>query len=361
MNILILTGKFGMGHNAAALAIAQEITANNKDAAINIVDLPQYLFPNLSKYIYGLFNIIAEKCHSIYNLVNRFSEQAKVEIAPPNKIFNKLQMLIDKEQPNLIISTLPLCSQFISAYKKKTNCNIPLATCITDISAHKEWISPNTEMYFVPTNDIKAELIKSGVGENLVFVTGIPVKLQFKNLNPRTNNINKKNILIMGGGLGLLPDMDKLMTGLQSEENLHITVITGNNQKAFNYLTAKYKDLEIVGFTDKVSEYMQKADIIITKSGGITMFEALHSKTPMVIIEPFLEQERQNALFIEENHIGKVFWKLQKNTIGEIAQLLNNKVEQKKMQNNMNDLANSIAKYQISDVIDQYYLRKMAS
>ena len=50
MNILILTGKFGMGHYSAAEAIKQEIEENYKDINVNIkiIDIIDYLFPAIS-------------------------------------------------------------------------------------------------------------------------------------------------------------------------------------------------------------------------------------------------------------------------------------------------------------------------
>ena len=48
MNILILTGKFGMGHVKCAEAISEEIHASNADASITTVDVMDYLFPHFT-------------------------------------------------------------------------------------------------------------------------------------------------------------------------------------------------------------------------------------------------------------------------------------------------------------------------
>ena len=36
---------------------------------------------------------------------------------------------------------------------------------------------------------------------------------------------------------------------------------------------------------------MKRADLLVTKSGGITMFEALHTQTQLYIINPVLIQD----------------------------------------------------------------------
>lgn len=52
MKILILTGKFGMGHYQAAQAIKEELENNPKDD-IEIIDWIEYLTPGCAKYIYA--------------------------------------------------------------------------------------------------------------------------------------------------------------------------------------------------------------------------------------------------------------------------------------------------------------------
>ena len=51
--------------------------------------------------------------------------------------------------------------------------------------------------------------------------------------------------------------------------------------------------MRIIGYTNEVDKYMKEADLILTKSGGITTFEAIYSETPMYIVTPFLSQEGQ--------------------------------------------------------------------
>lgn len=71
MNILILTGKFGMGHYSAAEAIKQEIEENYKDINVNIkiIDIIDYLFPAISSYVYKSFDTLVSKWANLYNFI----------------------------------------------------------------------------------------------------------------------------------------------------------------------------------------------------------------------------------------------------------------------------------------------------
>ena len=53
MNILILSGRFGMGHIKAAAAIEEKVRARGEQVHVQTVDLVSYLFPHTSNSIYG--------------------------------------------------------------------------------------------------------------------------------------------------------------------------------------------------------------------------------------------------------------------------------------------------------------------
>ena len=51
---------------------------------------------------------------------------------------------------------------------------------------------------------------------------------------------------------------------------------------------------------------MAWADLVLTKPGGITMFESIFSELPILAWEPFLEQEKNNARFLVKRGLGRV-------------------------------------------------------
>lgn len=353
MKILILSGAFGMGHNAVAAAIRQEINESDRTNEVSIVDLIQYIYPERSKILYNMFNLVAAKYHGAYNFINKSFEKLNPIKRIPAEAIHKVDQLMKDHEPDMIICTLPICAKIISDYKKKTGSQITMATCITDISTHKAWFNDGCDVYFVPTRSVKEKMMAKGMEEHRIYVTGIPVREEFVNPRPERAlpRMAKREILIMGGGLGLLPDIDGLLKSIGGSEDNHVTIITGNNKKAYESLHGKYKDVEVVGFTDRVSDYMRRADLLISKSGGITVFEALATQTPMLVIKPFLEQEQRNARYIQRNGLGKVFW--EKPSMSQIRNFIHNEVEQKRIQRNMGE-AKSQTEVSVSDIVMVY-------
>lgn len=319
MKVLILTARYGMGHISASNSIKQDIIKYNSDAEVKIIDFYNYTFSSLSRYFYDAFSFILKHATKLYGKFYSENDKPGSKYGPVTRILaNSAQILVAEEDPDIIISTFPIISQAISLCKKKYGINTPLITCITDISSHYEWISENTDKYLVPCVDSKYELISKGVRSERLSVYGIPVSDVFKKLHSKQVDIMKnekklikignyrkrKELLIMGGGLGMLPENESFYKKLNSVTDLHTTIVTGSNRKIYNQLNRKYENIDVLGYTDKISELMENADCVVTKPGGITVFEAIYSLTPVISFDTILPNELNNINFIEDGNFG---------------------------------------------------------
>ena len=99
---------------------------------------------------------------------------------------------------------------------------------------------------------------------------------------------------------------------------------------------------------------MKKADLIISKSGGITLFEAIYSETPIYVVNPFLLQEVKNAKFIEKRKIGQVVWDKESDIVNDILSLINDDKTISKMKSNMKKIKENINQEEILSVINHF-------
>ena len=130
----------------------------------------------------------------------------------------------------------------------------------------------------------------------------------------------RKEVLIMGGGLGLLPKSEDFYESLNQIPDVHVTIITGHNQKLCKRLQGRWENIQVIGYTNQVWEYMWRADLIVTKPGGITLFETIFARVPILTWPPTLQQEKGNARWLTEEGIGWVAGK--KNCADEIREIL---------------------------------------
>jgi len=348
MNVLILTGKFGMGHNSVAQALKEEIMGKYPAANIVCLDIFEYIMPDYAESIYKSFAIVAKSGNSLYNLIYKQSNHKSTkEFSFWCRFFKKrLQSLLEETQPDVIISTLPLCARLMSWYKEEVNSNYTLITCITDISSHEEWLHKNTNYYLVGSHLVKRMLLMKGVYEEKIFITGIPVKKAFHiqedsyglKIQGKSNGKYKKHLLVMGGGLGLLPKTKAFYEGLNALEGVYTTVITGNNKKLYQLIYGKYENIEVIAYTRNVPMYMNDADVVMTKPGGISVFEAIACEKPILLFRPFLQQEVNNMRFVLRNHIGIVISGKEEECLSLVKKAMKDEGNLKKMKDNIRTL-----------------------
>lgn len=86
-------------------------------------------------------------------------------------------------------------------------------------------------------------------------------------------------------------------------------MIAGRNKKLQGYLIEKYPDIRTIGFTNELNKYLSWADLVLSKPGGVSVFESIYVGTPFIAVYPEYEQEIDNANYVLENKIGAVVWK----------------------------------------------------
>lgn len=119
-----------------------------------------------------------------------------------------------------------------------------------------------------------------------------------------------------------MPGLEGLLESLHQMPDVHTTVITGKNQNLYQRWAGRFADIEVLGYVEDIADRMKQSDLVITKAGGITMYELIHSRVPMFIIHPFLEQEIMNARYASERGIAKVVWRQEEDVIQELQDLL---------------------------------------
>ncbi|HIY22205.1 MAG TPA: UDP-diphospho-muramoylpentapeptide beta-N-acetylglucosaminyltransferase [Candidatus Flavonifractor merdigallinarum] len=323
MKILILTGRFGMGHWSASQSLCQQLTRTLPRAQVKVCDLFAYAMPNRSEALYKAFHLLVTYGSGLFNTYYRVTEHLPTDLNSPldRPMLDKLDTLLEEEAPDAVIATHPICAGLTARWKEEQGSDLPLITCVTDLSTHNEWIHQSTDCYLVGSPEIRRRLMAKGVEESRILVTGIPVKEEFRRLS-RHQGGSTRRLLIMGGGLGLLPRRESFYEALNALPGVEVTILTGNNQRLFRRLNGRYPHIEVVPFTDRVWDYMAQADVMLTKPGGITVFESIFAELPLLLWEPFLQQEKNNAQFLLREGLGRAAAKEPEQCLEDIRDLI---------------------------------------
>lgn len=313
--ILILTAQFGAGHISAAKAIKNDILEKDSnceiiienfiDASIPMINKPMVKFyENNTKYTPGFYN---------YYYYLKKSFDSRHDIA--HKMYTpKLSKYILQTKPDLIISTFPLAAACVYNFKvKNPDVHLPSITVITDVVDSLEWTFPSTDMYFVPSSEIKNRFVQKGMDPDSIRVTGVPINKAFY-CDKKESSPNTYRLLLVGGGRGLFDIDEDCMHWIDDfisnyDDKIEVTIVTGSNEKLYDHLTSKkpLSNIKVLGFVNDMFNLIKEHDLLLTKPGGATLFEAIHSQTPVIVRLPKLGQEIENAKFIIDKGIGLLY------------------------------------------------------
>ncbi len=344
--ILILTASIGSGHDEVAKTIGHKLLEKDQQIQIKIIDFMQILHPSISKLIISsylkMIGLFPSWYHYLYQWTMKINSNNKVKDIISYRYQKKLLQVLDEFKPCLIVFTNPFPLSIAISLKKKGMLKAKTATIITDYTAHSVWMDGLVDYYFVGSHQLKKDLIREGIHEDRIIITGIPVHYKFMQKVDQIQIANQYQIeltiptlLIMGGGLGLGPIEEVINIIQEVNMPLQILVVTGRNEELKKILTEKIYNkkhlIKIFGYVDNVNELMDVSDLLISKAGGLTMTEAMNKELPVLIVNPIPGQEEVNASFFSK--IGTAIWLQQLQDIKLVIQelLYNNPLKLKEM------------------------------
>ncbi len=345
MKTIILSGKFGMGHLSAAKALQKQIEQAFPQHQTILADLYEIAFPKHCHTFYNSYTKLMLKGGKIINAAYKNAVHDDKGLPKPlnnpdNFLLKKLSAYLQQQQPDLVITTYSLASRLVSDHKKLYQQKFPHITCITDIGIHNVWINPDTALYLAASRETKGALIRQGIPDTHIAVSGIPVAREFREYKPgHLYTDQPRELLLMGGGLGMLPESKSFYRQLSQLNGVHTTIICGHNDKLYHrLLSQKLPNLDIIGCCDDVPERMAKADLLLSKPGGITTFEAIYSQLPMLMFQPSLQQEIKNCQFILRNGLGELLFGSKTSYAWQISKLIRDDFALGQMQKAMRQL-----------------------
>ena len=347
-DILILTASFGMGHKSVSKALKEQIEEEYNNVKVDIADILEIANPKVKAVSSKVYSELTESYPLVYNTLYDIKANYKnniIDTVISNLLYKKFYEYLEIEKPKVIISTFPLSSSIVAKVKEEYKYDINLITVITDVVDSWEWIYEGTNMYLVPTDEIKYKLIGKGVDKKIILVTGIPVKKRFMNKN--IFSVRQKNtILIVLSGIDHISK--DLLDKLNEYNDYKIKIVTGRNEKLYKKLSdLQYSNIEVYGFVNNLNEMMDESVYIVTKPGGVTIFEAINKELPLIVLNSNIGQEKGNIEFIKKNKIGIVIEDLENLPLilnyninnSDIIKYYNNNIKKMKKSINYNHLS----------------------
>lgn len=307
MEILILSCRLGMGHLAASRALRRQI---EQEASVNVreVDIYDLLLPGCGSMLAKSYGKLVAATPSLYNAACHAATESNAAHPALSNSFirfgvSRLSAWLSAHPADAIIATYSLSARLAALWKRQRNSSLPLITCITDVDAHHVWLNRGTDLYLVAAPSTRQQLLEQGVPAANIALTGVPVRPGFyPDPACRQNN----SLLLMGGGLGMLPESGEFYRALDQAADVETTVVCGRNQTLFRKLERSCPHLKVLGFVADPAPLMREASLLVSKPGGVTSFEAIQSQTPFLLLPPEMKQEKHNCDFLLDGKMGRL-------------------------------------------------------
>ena len=305
----------GNGHRMAAKALQETFDRQHvPNVIMDLLDFSSDLF----KWSYSdVYAFVSEHshlaCRIMYDLTNKDREESVVlrlyeKISLEN--VKKFMRYISENDPGKCICTHFFPLSVLCRMKAEGLYNGKIYTVITDFGLHKMWVNDCVDRYFIPSETVRRGLIDSGVPEEKIVMSGIPVLPKFALISEKKRKYTEDNLslLFVTSSIPNTLALDILAGISRTGLPLKVTVVTGRNTDLLADLekvsVAPNITLTIHGFVDNLDELMEQASILITKPGGLTVSEALCAAVPMILVNPIPKQETNNTAYLHEKGAG---------------------------------------------------------
>lgn len=320
MKVLLLHAPFGSGHKKAAEAISKASLQISSNIQVKIVDSLTLANPLFRWISVRSFTQIVKRAPSIWGYFYETTDDKKYH-ATSHKFLERTRSVnlkkfirfISEFNPDAVVCTHWMPLQLVERIKEQERSSWPIYYVLTDYTLHKMLVAESVDKYFVPNEKVGAELAYAGIPKSRIAVSGIPVDTDF---------LMKYDCDELKSKMGLEKDLfTVLIVSLWTDEDLAIEMIkvldsipapcqyifaAGTNRKLKDEVDKMQlrKPHRVLGWVDNMPEIMSCADIVVGKSGGLVVTEALAIHKPMVIINPMPGQEERNSDFILESGSG---------------------------------------------------------
>ncbi len=330
--VLIFSASAGTGHVKAAEALAKTFardprveTVEHKDALVYTNKLFRDFY---SKLYVQLIRSAPEVLGWVYKSSDEPWKTDQLRLRLDRLSSMPLIRFIRKFRPDITVCTHFMPVGIISHLISRGLLDAHLSIAVTDLDMHAMWLSRVFHRYFVAIEETKVHLEGLGLPPERITVSGIPVDPSFAEPVNRAeiryqNHLHpdKITLLVSAGALGVTPAEFVVARLLQLRHDVQAVVICGRNDELRHRLKemlgAHSDRFKVLGYTDRMNEFMKISDLFIGKPGGLTTAEALASSLPMIIVDPIPGQEERNSDHLLEkgcalkaNELTTLAWKI---------------------------------------------------
>ena len=324
--ILIISSDTGGGHRSAALAITEGLQNfwKGESSVVRTIKAVEESH-HITEKLVNLYNwMLQNRQHwmkYLYWAVNKIRPETRDFFH--NRCIGYIRSQFDKWCPHVVVSVHPLTQHIVAKILKELNLaeQVPLVTVVTDpcYGFWKGWACDDVSLYLVANDEARRQLLDYGISPERIKVSGMPVNPKFREIDEADAQIARKayglspdkfTVFLNAGwiGGGNIPQIFKEL--VRGELDVQAIFLAGKNEQlrieAEQIAKHAKFPVKVIGYSDEIEKLMQSANVMISKLGGLTTFEALACRLPIIAdaTTPPMPQEAGTVQLISDRGAG---------------------------------------------------------
>lgn len=318
MEALILSCGTGGGHNAAARAIQQELTARGHSAQLlnpyslrgrHVESAVNAAYVKLVQTAPHVFGVV----YSLGNAYRRVPFRSPVYYVN-GRMAAYLGRYLSEHRFDVIVSTHIFPAEILTSLRHRGFPLPKIYYIATDYTCIPFTEETDCDAYVIPAADLEGEFVHRGVPADRLYPLGIPTRGCFSREMTRAQARRELGLdaegtlyLLSGGSMGA-GQLGRTVELLRERSEARLAVICGSNDGLYRELEERYGgQVLLLHTTRRMDLWLRACDAFFTKPGGLSSTEAAVAGVPLVHLPPIPGCETINARYFEARGMSRIF------------------------------------------------------
>ena len=295
VRVLVLTAPVGEGHVAAARALSEGILRRSPEAEVRVVDALSAL-PALLRWVVSdayrwqlraapwLFGVLFGALRR--SALLRRLTRAGLSLAGSRALLQVLRL----HPSDIVVSTWPVATTILGCLRLRGKVPAPVCATITDFAGLELWADKGVDLHLVMHESLVPK-VERLAGRDSARHVRLLVADEF--LAPQSSGEARRAldlpetgvvVVVSGGGWAVGDLSGAVATGLRLADST-VLCLAGRDEDTRARLLRAFAGeprVRVLGFTDRMSDLLAAADVLVHSTGGVTSLEALARGCPVV-------------------------------------------------------------------------------
>lgn len=194
-----------------------------------------------------------------------------------------IRRILAESRPDVAVSTYPGTTEVLGNLRRAGDVTTPLVSAITDLSALTMWAHPSVDLHLITHEESTAEVRAIAPRSRIVWTRGMTARA-FE--QPVDEAVARRElglpaqggvVIVSGGGWGVGDMEGAIAAALATPGVATVVVLCGRSEALKQRLGGRFAGearVQLWGFTERMSELMGAADVLVHSTAGLTVLEA---------------------------------------------------------------------------------------